>query len=217
MKTLKQILQGSSAAKIPYKVMDMENLVQDSIKDIPEDDGPHTSKMQDVINFQTVANPEDSINQPSSNGNADHPMMVAPRASGKPNKTFKAIRQKKMSYGVEDLSGAVAQVAVNEEVELINELSNHVIKKFAQHHADARDAHLRKAKEHENGAEVMSFDKKASTQFKIAAARHRYQALKHDNSVKKAVKRLPRGTKITSTAAHIPIKDDAHSLAHLTY
>lgn len=90
----------------------MENLVKDAIGDIPEDDGPHTSDIPVAPNFTTVANPEDVINQSSSEGNRDFTTQVALRKSGKP---FKSLRSKKMSYGVEDFSGAVAGVAMGEE------------------------------------------------------------------------------------------------------
>lgn len=107
MQTFTNFLQGSSVAKVPYKIMDMENLVQDSIGDIPEDDGPHTSNINDPINFQTVDHPEKYINQQNSEGNRDSKLAVAPRNIGKPMKTFR----KKAGYGVEDLSGAVASIA----------------------------------------------------------------------------------------------------------
>lgn len=113
---MKEELQGSSVAKVPYKVMDMDNLVQDAIKDIPEDDGPHTSVIgdMDAINFQTVAKPEDVVNQTSNEGNRESTATVANRKTGKP---FKAIRSRgPMSYGPEDLSGAVASVAIGESV-----------------------------------------------------------------------------------------------------
>lgn len=113
---VKEELQGSSVAKVPYKEMDMDNLVQDAIKDIPEDDGPHTSDISDAeaINFQTVAKPEDVVNQSSNEGNREFTPVVASRKTGKP---FKAIRSRgPMSYGPEDLSGAVASVAIGEAV-----------------------------------------------------------------------------------------------------
>lgn len=105
--------QGSSIEYPKYKEMDMKNLVQDAINDIPEDDGPHTSDIPEVPNFTTVANPEEVINQSSSEGNRDVTLQVATRKSGKP---FKSIRKRPMSYGVEDLSGAVAQIAVGESL-----------------------------------------------------------------------------------------------------
>jgi hypothetical protein len=105
--------QGSSIEYPKYKEMDMKNLVKDAINDIPEDDGPHTSDIPDAPNFTTVANPEDVINQSSSEGNRDNSLAVANRKSGKP---FKTLRKKTMRYGVEDLSGAVASVAIGEEV-----------------------------------------------------------------------------------------------------
>ena len=113
---MKEELQGSSVAKVPYKEMDMGNLVQDAIKDIPEDDGPHTSVISDMdaINFQTVAKPEDVVNQSSNEGNRESTAVVANRKTGKP---FKAIRSRgPMSYGPEDLSGAVASIAIGESV-----------------------------------------------------------------------------------------------------
>jgi len=109
-------LQGSSVAKVPYKEMDMENLVQDAIKEIPEDDGPHTSDISDTdaINLQTVAKPEDVVNQSSNEGNREFTPVVASRKTGKP---FKSIRSRgPKSYGPEDLSGAVASVAIGEAV-----------------------------------------------------------------------------------------------------
>lgn len=109
--------QGSSVEYPKYKEMDMENLVQDAIKEIPEDDGPHTSTISDMdaANFQTVAKPEDVVNQTSNEGNRESTAVVASRKTGKP---FKAIRSKgPTSYGPEDLSGAVASVAIGEEVE----------------------------------------------------------------------------------------------------
>lgn len=113
---MKEDLQGSSVAKVPYKVMDMDNLVQDAIKDIPEDDGPHTSSIgdMDAINFQTVAKPEDVVNQPNNEGNRESTAVTSTRKTGKP---FKAIRSRGPgSYGAEDLSGAVASVAIGEAV-----------------------------------------------------------------------------------------------------
>lgn len=113
MQAFKDFLQGSSTATVPYKVMDMENLVQDAIADIPEDDGPHTSAVEDPINFQTVDYPEKYINQPNSEGNRENAQPIAKRNMGKPFKSFR----KRNSYGVEDLSGAVAAVA-NESAQL---------------------------------------------------------------------------------------------------
>lgn len=104
--------QGSSVEYPPYKEMDMKNLVKDAIDDIDEDDGPHTSDIPDAPNFSTVAQPEDVINQSSSEGNRDSGAAVASRKTGKPFKTLR----KKMGYGVEDLSGAVARVAIGEAV-----------------------------------------------------------------------------------------------------
>jgi len=106
--------QGSSVEYPKYKQMDMDNLVKDAIGDIPEDDGPHTSDIPDVPNFTTVAKPEDVINQPASEGNRDVTLQTATRKTGKP---FKTIRVKSMRYGVEDLSGAVASVAMGEAKE----------------------------------------------------------------------------------------------------
>jgi hypothetical protein len=108
--------QGSSVEYPKYKEMDMENLVQDAIKEIPEDDGPHTSDISDTdaINFQTVAKPEDVVNQSSNEGNREFTPVVASRKTGKP---FKSIRSRgPKSYGPEDLSGAVASVAIGEAV-----------------------------------------------------------------------------------------------------
>ena len=107
-------LQGSSVANVPYKEMDMMNIVQDAIKDIPEDDGPHTSDVGEAPNFTTMANPEDVVNQANSEGNREFTTAVASRKSGKP---FKSFRARKMNYtGPEDLSGAVASVAIGEAV-----------------------------------------------------------------------------------------------------
>lgn len=108
-------LQGSSIAKVPYKELDMENLVQDAIKDMPEDDGPHTSDVsdKDAINFTTVMDPADYVKQNSVKGNREPEMIIANRKTGKP---FKSLRNKKpMAYGPEDLSGAVASIAIGEE------------------------------------------------------------------------------------------------------
>jgi hypothetical protein len=108
-------LQGSSIAKVPYKELDMENLVQDAIKDMPEDDGPHTSDVsdKDAINFTTVMDPADYVKQNSVKGNREPEMIIANRKTGKP---FKSLRSKKpMGYGPEDLSGAVASIAIGEE------------------------------------------------------------------------------------------------------
>jgi hypothetical protein len=105
--------QGSSVEYPEYKEMDMENLVKDAIGDMPEDDGPHTSKIADPVNFQTVDDPSKVINQSSSQGNREHPMQAAPRMSGKP---FKNLRKKMRTYGGEDFSGAVAGVAIGESV-----------------------------------------------------------------------------------------------------
>jgi hypothetical protein len=113
---MKEDLQGSSVAKVPYRELDMDNLVQDAIKDIPEDDGPHTSSIgdMDAINFQTVAKPEDVVNQPNNEGNRESTAVTSTRKTGKP---FKAIRSRGPgSYGAEDLSGAVASVAIGEAV-----------------------------------------------------------------------------------------------------
>jgi hypothetical protein len=106
--------QGSSVEYPKYKEMDMNNLVKDAIGDIPEDDGPHTSVISNTPNFTTVANPENVINQSSSKGNREFAATVASRKSGKP---FTSFRKKPMRYGVEDLSGAVASVAMGEAKE----------------------------------------------------------------------------------------------------
>jgi hypothetical protein len=116
MKTFRQLreshypTQGSSIEYAKYKEMDMENLVKDAIDDMAEDDGPHTSDVPDMPNFTTVAKPEDVINQSSSEGNRDITGGVAARKTGKPFKTLR----KKMSYGGEDFSGAVASVGIGE-------------------------------------------------------------------------------------------------------
>ena len=104
--------QGSSIEYPKYKEMDMKNLVKDAIDDMAEDDGPHTSDIPDVPDFTTVAKPEDVINQPSSEGNRDVTVGVASRKTGKPFKTLR----KKMSYGGEDFSGAVASVGIGENL-----------------------------------------------------------------------------------------------------
>jgi hypothetical protein len=91
--------QGSSIEYPKYKEMDMKNLVKDVIKDMPEDDGPHTSEIsdKDAINFQTVADPADVVNQPNNVGNREPELMVAPRKTGKPFKSLRARRP--MEYG----------------------------------------------------------------------------------------------------------------------
>ena len=94
-------LQGSSVANVPYKEMDMMNIVQDAIKDIPEDDGPHTSDVGEAPNFTTMANPEDVVNQANSEGNREFTTAVASRKSGKP---FKSFRARKMNYTAPDKS-----------------------------------------------------------------------------------------------------------------
>ena len=120
MKTFRELreshypTQGSSIEYPEYKEMDMENLVQDAIGDMAEDDGPHTSKIEDPINFQTVDDPSKVINKSSSEGNREHPLSTAPRMSGKP---FKSLRKKRSTYGGEDFSGAVAGVAIGEAKE----------------------------------------------------------------------------------------------------
>ena len=105
--------QGSSVEYPKYKMMDMDNLVQDAIDDMPEDDGPHTSKISDPINFKTVDHPEKYINQPKSSGNQENMGAVASRLSGKPMK--KLAKKRRQSYGSEDFSGAVAGVAVGQQ------------------------------------------------------------------------------------------------------
>ena len=124
--------QGSSVTKVPYKVMDMDNLVQDAIKDIPEDDGPHTSTVadSDAINFQTVAKPEDVVNQANNEGNRESTAVTALRKTGKP---FKAIRSRgPKSYGPEDLSGALASVAIGEGFDDYKDIAQHLVKKHGK-------------------------------------------------------------------------------------
>lgn len=111
MKNFKDFLQGSSIAKVPYKIMNMDNLAQDAIADVAEDDGPHTSNIEDPINFKTVDYPEKYVNQPNSRGNQEPNLPVAKRNTGKPMKT---IQKKAKKYGVEDLSGAVAGIATED-------------------------------------------------------------------------------------------------------
>jgi hypothetical protein len=105
--------QGSSVEYPKYKQMDMDNLGQDAIRDMPEDDGPHTSKIGDPINYTTVDHPEKYINQSSSKGNRENMMSPSTRLSGKPFKKLK--RKPRQSYGSEDFSGAVAGVAVGQQ------------------------------------------------------------------------------------------------------
>lgn len=106
--------QGSSVKNIPYDELDMEHLVQDVIKKVAEDDGPHTSKIADTDspNFQTVVDPVDAVNKQSKLGNVESKLQTAKRLSGKPFKTFR----KALRYGIEDLTGAVAGIA-NEEAD----------------------------------------------------------------------------------------------------
>lgn len=106
-------LQGSSVKKVPYVELDMANLAQSAANLVGEDDGPHTSKLSgaEVPGYTTVADPTTAVNQPTSVGNIDGEDKRASRVTGKP---FKALRKKQSGYGPEDLSGAVAGVALGE-------------------------------------------------------------------------------------------------------
>jgi hypothetical protein len=97
MKTLRQIIkeshyptQGSSVEYPEYQEMDMENLVKDAIKDVDEDDGPHTSDVGHAPNFTTTVDPTTVVNQPNSEGNREFPTAVATRKPGKPFKSFRS-------------------------------------------------------------------------------------------------------------------------------
>lgn len=145
MKESSHDLQGSSIAKVPYDELDMDNLVQSAISKIGEDDGPHTSKLTDTDtpNFTTVVDPATAVNQPNSLGNVDADMKTASRMTGKP---FKTIR-KKMGYGIEDLTGAVAGVAIGEETQL-DELSKKTLTSYVKKAEADRDASHEKFKAH---------------------------------------------------------------------
>lgn len=174
---MKEDLQGSSVAKVPYKEMDMENLVQDAIKEIPEDDGPHTSTIgdMDAANFQTVAKPEDVVNQANNEGNRESTAVIATRKTGKP---FKAIRSKgPKSYGPEDLSGAVASVAIGEGFDDYKSIAHDLVKKHGKNitkkHIDdyAKDRDSRSGLDHE---EVMSHVRNMNEAVKDAADKGEY-------------------------------------------
>jgi hypothetical protein len=124
--------QGSSVKNIPYDELDMDHLVQDVIKKVAEDDGPHTSKIADTDspNFQTVVDPVDAVNKQSKLGNVEPKLQTAKRMTGKPFKTLR----KALRYGIEDLTGAVANVAF-EEVEL-SELKKSTIDSAVQKRAE---------------------------------------------------------------------------------
>jgi hypothetical protein len=108
-------LQGSSVKKVPYVELDMNNLAKSAADLVGEDDGPHTSKLTgtEVAGYETVADPTNAVNQPNSLGNVDGEDKRAARIVGKP---FKMLRKKQSGYGPEDLSGAVAGVAMGEAV-----------------------------------------------------------------------------------------------------
>ena len=142
-------LQGSSIAKVPYKELDMENLVQDAIKDIPEDDGPHTSNItdSDAINFKTVMDPADYVKKHSAEGIREPEIHVATRKTGKP---FKSLRTKKpMGYGPEDLSGAVASIAIGEEMMTPEDTKQRekIVKSMKKNFKDFRKRYGARAKE----------------------------------------------------------------------
>jgi len=108
-------LQGSSVKKVPYVELDMNNLAKSAADLVGEDDGPHTSKLTgtEVAGYETMADPTTVVNQPTSVGNVDAEDKRASRITGKP---FKTLRKKQSGYGPEDLSGAVAGVALGEAV-----------------------------------------------------------------------------------------------------
>lgn len=108
-------LQGSSVKKVPYVELDMNNLAKSAADLVGEDDGPHTSKLvgTEVADYTTVADPTHAVNQPTSLGNVDAEDKRAARIVGKP---FKVLRKKQSGYGPEDLSGAVAGVALGEAI-----------------------------------------------------------------------------------------------------
>ena len=114
---------------VEYVELDMDNLAHSATAHMGEDDGPHTTKLSDTDtpNFTTVVDPATVVNQPNSKGNVEANMKTAQRMTGKP---FKAFRKKNLS-GPEDLSGAVARVAM-EEVEQIDELSKKTLGSYVK-------------------------------------------------------------------------------------
>jgi len=115
MKSFRQLqeeLKPQGTVKVQWDELDMNNIGADVASRIPEDDGPHTYSIGDAKNFVTTDDPSSVVNQQNSEGNREFNMSVATKKSGKP---FKTLRGGKIKLHPEDLSGAVAQVAVGEE------------------------------------------------------------------------------------------------------
>lgn len=136
MKNFRQLqeeLKPQGTVRVQWDELDMTNIGADVASRIPEDDGPHTYGIGDAKNFVTTADPSSVVNQQNSEGNREFNMSVAPKKSGKP---FKTLRGGRIKLHPEDLTGAVADVSIGEEVETMNELSD---KKRAQYMKKAGD------------------------------------------------------------------------------
>lgn len=124
MKNFRQLqeeLKPQGTVRVQWDELDMTNIGADVASRIPEDDGPHTYGIGDAKNFVTTADPSSVVNQQNSEGNREFNMSVAPKKSGKP---FKTLRGGRIKLHPEDLTGAVADVSIGEEVESLDELSN---------------------------------------------------------------------------------------------
>ena len=117
MKNFRQLqeeLKPQGTVRVQWDELDMTNIGADVASRIPEDDGPHTYGIGDAKNFVTTADPSSVVNQQNSEGNREFNMSVAPKKSGKP---FKTLRGGRIKLHPEDLTGAVADVSIGEEVE----------------------------------------------------------------------------------------------------
>ena len=116
---LQEELKPQGTVKVHWDELDMNNIGHDAASRIPEDDGPHTYGIGNATNFVTTVDPSSVVNQQNSDGNREFDMEVAPKKSGKP---FKTLRGGKIKLHPEDLTGAVADVAIGEE--FVNEAQN---------------------------------------------------------------------------------------------
>lgn len=195
VKTFKEFIAEEKAFqgtfKVKYDELDMKNPAKDAADRVAEDDGPHTYKKAETPNFTTVVDPATVVNQPNSKGNVDVNMSVEKKGPGKPMKKLSAAT-KKSSLHPEDLTGAVAGVAIGEETEKLFELSPMTKKIYLRKATAAKQTHLQKAKENENSADIFSFSN--TTRFKRAAASERYKALKRQRGIDRAKSSIKEGS-----------------------
>lgn len=117
VKTFKEFIAEEKAFqgtfKVKYDELDMKNPAKDAADRVAEDDGPHTYKKAKTPNFTTVVDPATVVNQANSKGNVDVNMSVETQGPGKPMKKLSRAT-KKNALHPEDLTGAVAGVAIGE-------------------------------------------------------------------------------------------------------